>query len=119
VTLVSEPNYGVCFGKSRPYASYINWAQGCEGFYEISACGNCGTNVPLDSLVIQDNFPAGIQVTDITVISPLSGTLQVGSSSYAFAGGSQTYPFTSPPSGFVFSTTPGQYLFNHCYSIIA
>lgn len=117
VTLVKEPNYGVCFGKSRPHASYINWAQGCEGFYEISACGNCGTNVPLDSLVIQDNFPAGIQVTDITVISPLSGTLQVGSSSYAFAGGSQTYPFTSPPSGFVFSTTPGQYLFNHCVTI--
>ncbi|SFV32793.1 hypothetical protein [Thermoflavifilum thermophilum] len=117
VTLVKEPNYGVCFSKFRPNANYINWAQGCEGLYVIRACGNCGSNVPLDSLVIRDTFPAGIQVTSITVSSPVSGQLQVGSSTFPFSGGSQTYTFSSPPSGFVFSTTPGQVITNQCVDI--
>ncbi|MCL6524286.1 MAG: DUF11 domain-containing protein [Thermoflavifilum sp.] len=118
VTLVKEPNYSICFDKTRPNAQYINWTQGCEEFYHISACGNCGSNVPLDSIVITDTFPSGIQVTSMTISSPLSGTLQVGSSTFSISAGTpQTISFSSPPSNFVFTTTPGQTLLNQCITI--
>ncbi|MBX5438427.1 MAG: hypothetical protein IRZ29_02665 [Thermoflavifilum sp.] len=117
VTLVKEPNYAICFSKLRMYPSYINWAQGCEGWYRILACGNCGSNVPLDSMVIKDSFPAGIQVSSITISSPVSGTLQAGTNSYPVTAGTQTFNFTSAPQNLVFISTPGQYFLNDCVTI--
>jgi len=117
VRLVKEPNFGLCFNKVRRNANYINWAQGCEGFYEIRACGNCGSNVPLNSIVIKDIFPTGIQVTSISVNTPVSGQLQIGSGSPIFVpAGTSTYSVSSP-SGFEFTTSPGQIITDQCVTI--
>jgi uncharacterized repeat protein (TIGR01451 family) len=126
VTIVGQPNYAICFGKTRPSAANINWAQGCEGFYDIDACGNCGSNVPLDSLKITDVFPSGIQVTAISLLSnssgplpPINGTLTAGSTTINYIGSNvlQTYYFSTPPSSFTFTSTPGQLIYNQCIKI--
>ncbi len=65
VTLTGTATNSANFGKSLTYGTNLNYAQGCEGEYQINVSNN--GNIPLNNLIITDNFPAGINVSQISV----------------------------------------------------
>lgn len=85
VTLVGTPTTSANFSKSLTYGTNLNYSQGCEGEYLITVSNN--GNIPLNNLIISDNFPSGINVFEISV---------------AASNPSMTYdiPFGTPSTGF-------------------
>ena len=65
VTLTGTATNSANFGKSLTYGTNLNYAQGCEGEYQINVSNN--GNIPLNNLIISDSFPAGINVFQISV----------------------------------------------------
>lgn len=114
VTLVGTASTSANFDKSLTYGANLNYAQGCEGEYQITVSNN--GNVPLNNITVTDNFPTGINVTKIDVFgSGVAMNYDIQNPSYSTgyntSGTNYSQTWTSGfPTNFKMVTTSGSLL---------